>query len=72
MVRRRKLSPNLAQLAADIARALEPLGFPAESRQFVPHLMRLARFKSPDGLEKLVGVANNLKSQEIRVSCANP
>jgi RNA 2',3'-cyclic 3'-phosphodiesterase len=55
-------SPNLAQLAADIARALEPLGFPAESRQFVPHLT-LARFKSPDGLEKLVSAAGNLKSQ---------
>jgi 2'-5' RNA ligase len=55
-------SPNLAQLAADIARALEPLGFPAESRQFVPHLT-LARFKSPDGLEKLVSAASNLESQ---------
>jgi len=57
-------SPNLAPLAAEIARALEPLGFPAESRQFVPHLT-LARFKSPEGLEKLVSAASNLKSQEF-------
>jgi 2'-5' RNA ligase len=57
-------SPNLAQLAADIARALEPLGFPAESRQFAPHLT-LARFSSPDGLQKLVGAASNLKSREF-------
>jgi 2'-5' RNA ligase len=57
-------SPNLAPLAADIARALEPLGFPTESRQFVPHLT-LARFKSPEGLEKLVSAASNLKSQEF-------
>ena len=56
--------PNLAELAADVARALEPLGFPAESRQFVPHLT-LARFSSPDGLEKLVNAARNLKSQEF-------
>ena len=56
-------SPNLAPLAAEIARALEPLGFPSESRQFVPHLT-LARFKSPDGLEKLVSAARDLKSQE--------
>ena len=36
-------SPNLAQLAADIERALEPMGIPAEGRKFVPHLT-LARF----------------------------
>jgi 2'-5' RNA ligase len=59
-----KASPNLAELAADIARALEPLGFPAESRQFVPHLT-LARSNSPDGFENLVSAAKNLKSQEI-------
>ena len=57
-------SPNLAPLAAEIARALKPLGFPAESRQFVPHLT-LARFKSPDGLERLVSAARDLKSQEF-------
>ena len=57
-------SPNLAQLAADIAGALEPLSFPAEPRQFVPHLT-LARFKSPEALEKLVTIASNLKFQEF-------
>ncbi len=57
-------SPNLAELAADVARALEPLGLPAESRQFVPHLT-LARFSSPDGLEKFVTAARNFSSQEF-------
>lgn len=31
-------SPNIVPLAADISRALEPLGFPPEDRPFVPHL----------------------------------
>lgn len=57
-------SSNLAQLAADAVIALETLGFPAESRQFVPHLT-LARFNSPDGLERFVAAASNLKSQEF-------
>jgi RNA 2',3'-cyclic 3'-phosphodiesterase len=46
-------SANLAQLAADIERALEPLGIPREAHAFVPHLT-LARFKSPDGVDALV------------------
>jgi 2'-5' RNA ligase len=37
-------SENLARMAADIERALEPLGVPPEDRSFVPHLT-LARFK---------------------------
>jgi 2'-5' RNA ligase len=37
-------SENLAPLAADIDRALEPLGISREDRTFVPHLT-LARFK---------------------------
>ena len=37
-------SENLAPLAADIDRALEPLGISREDRAFVPHLT-LARFK---------------------------
>ncbi|MGA8768629.1 MAG: RNA 2',3'-cyclic phosphodiesterase, partial [Candidatus Acidiferrales bacterium] len=45
-------SANLAQLAADIERALEPLGIPREDRAFVPHLT-LARFKSPNGVDAL-------------------
>ena len=36
----------LAALAADLDRAFEPLGFPAEGRAYTPHLT-LARFKLP-------------------------
>jgi RNA 2',3'-cyclic 3'-phosphodiesterase len=39
-----RASENLAPLAADIDRALEPLGISREDRAFVPHLT-LARFK---------------------------
>jgi RNA 2',3'-cyclic 3'-phosphodiesterase len=46
-------SANLAKLAADIERGLEPLGIPRETRAFVPHLT-LARFKSPEGVDALV------------------
>lgn len=45
-------SPNLAELAADIERRLEPLGIPREQRAFKPHLT-LARFKSSDGVPQL-------------------
>ncbi len=54
-------SPNLAPLAADIERGLEPLGIERENRKFVPHLT-LARFESPRGLEKLVRKAEELSS----------
>jgi 2'-5' RNA ligase len=37
-------SENLAPLAVDIERALEPIGISREGRAFVPHLT-LARFK---------------------------
>jgi len=53
-------SPNLAELVAEIERALLPLGIPAEKREFVPHLT-LARFDSPRGLGKLVE-----KSEEVK------
>ncbi len=39
-------SKNLAPLAADIEKVLEPLGIFAEDRSFLPHLT-LARFKPP-------------------------
>ena len=41
-------SSNLAELAAAVERALVPLGFPPEGRDFMPHLT-LARFPSPQG-----------------------
>jgi|SRR5208282_2895978 2'-5' RNA ligase len=48
-----EVSPNLAQLAADIESGLEPLEIAREERAFVPHLT-LARFESPHGVAKLV------------------
>jgi 2'-5' RNA ligase len=45
-------TPNLAELADQIERGLEPLGIPREQRPFRPHLT-VARFKSEDGLERL-------------------
>jgi 2'-5' RNA ligase len=43
----------LVSVAADLDRALEPLGCPVEQRAFTPHLT-LARFKAPARLEGLV------------------
>ena len=61
-------SANLAELAVSIARALVPLGVPAESREFVPHLT-MARFqtdrKSGRDLEKLVRATGELKSYDF-------
>jgi 2'-5' RNA ligase len=61
-------SPNLAELAASVERALVPLGIPAESRDFVPHLT-LARFNADGGsrgdLEALVRAAGELKSYDF-------
>jgi 2'-5' RNA ligase len=57
-------SPNLAPLAADIERALEPLGIPREPRPFVPHLT-LARFKSPGGVRPVVTEAEKFAEREF-------
>jgi 2'-5' RNA ligase len=61
-------SANLAELAANIDRALAPLGIPPESREFMPHLT-LARFQSDGGprhdLEKLLRAAGDLKSYDF-------
>ncbi|MGH9713211.1 MAG: RNA 2',3'-cyclic phosphodiesterase [Candidatus Acidiferrales bacterium] len=61
-------SPQLAEVAASVDRALVPLGIPAESRGFVPHLT-LARFQAAAGsrgdLEKLVRAACELKSYDF-------
>jgi RNA 2',3'-cyclic 3'-phosphodiesterase len=57
-------SPNIAALAADIDRVLEPLGIARETREFVPHLT-LARFENPAGLEKLVSAAESLESTDF-------
>jgi len=57
-------SVNLATLAADIERALEPLGIAPESREFVPHLT-LARFNPPARADELVRAAVELQSHEL-------
>lgn len=57
-------SPNLAPLAAEIERLLEPLGIAREERPFTPHLT-LARLKDPYGVGRLVGAADNLKSRDF-------
>ena len=57
-------STNLVPLAADVERALEPLGIPRESRALVPHLT-LARFKIPPGGDALVREAENFAGHEF-------
>lgn len=57
-------SPNLAELAADIDRALVPLGIEAETRPFTPHLT-LARFKSDEGIREVVRAATDMKSTDF-------
>jgi 2'-5' RNA ligase len=57
-------SPNLAELAADIDRALAPLGIEAETRPFTPHLT-LARFKSDEGVPEVVSAAADMKSTDF-------
>ncbi|MFZ0883539.1 MAG: RNA 2',3'-cyclic phosphodiesterase [Candidatus Acidiferrales bacterium] len=57
-------SANLFELAATLEAALEPLGFPRESRAFVPHLT-LARITATKGIENLVRAADALKSYDF-------
>ena len=57
-------SANLAPLAADIERAVEPLGIPSETRDFVPHLT-LARFDSPRAAGKLAEIAAQMQSIDL-------
>jgi len=57
-------SANLAQLAADVECALEPLGIPRESRAFTPHLT-LARFQTPARLDDLVQAAKELAASDF-------
>jgi 2'-5' RNA ligase len=56
--------PQLAALAAAIEAKLEPLGIPAEKRDFHPHLT-LARFDSPQGTQALVAAVEALGAPEF-------
>jgi 2'-5' RNA ligase len=57
-------STNLALLAAEIEKALAPLGIPPEERAFVPHLT-LARFKTPEGVGSLAREAEKSANTEF-------
>jgi 2'-5' RNA ligase len=58
-------TPNLADLAAQVERSLQPLGIEPESRAFTPHLT-LARINEEDvrraEIEKLVEAAKRLET----------
>jgi RNA 2',3'-cyclic 3'-phosphodiesterase len=62
-----KASENLAPLAADIERVLEPLGVPLEDRAFVPHLT-LARFKTSRSAKP--GRSNPPTGEALRTAAA--
>ena len=51
--------PRLAELAGAIEMKLDPLGIPAERRDFHPHLT-LARFEPPQGTQALVAAVEAL------------
>lgn len=57
-------SPNLAHIAAEIDRTLEPLGIPREKRDFVPHLT-LARIEPPRRVDALARAAEELQSADF-------
>jgi RNA 2',3'-cyclic 3'-phosphodiesterase len=57
-------SPNLTPLAKDIEGALEPLGIPPETRDFVPHLT-LARFSTPATMPELARAAAEFESHKF-------
>jgi RNA 2',3'-cyclic 3'-phosphodiesterase len=60
----------LAALAGEVDARLAPLGIPAESRPFHPHLT-LARFDSPDGAAALLRALEPLGPVEFgRARCA--
>src|SRR5208283_739166 len=55
---------EVAELAAEIERVLEPLGIAREARNFQPHLT-LARIKSEEGLDELRREAERLGTPEF-------
>lgn len=61
-------SPNLVEIAAEIDRALEPLGVPREKRAFVPHLT-LARIEPPRPVDALARTAEELGSSDFGSAC---
>jgi 2'-5' RNA ligase len=56
--------PELRQLARDVDAALEPLGLPAEEREFSAHIT-LARIKQPVPLDKLQDIIAKMENTEF-------
>jgi 2'-5' RNA ligase len=56
--------PQLAALAGAIEAKLDPLGIPAEKRDFHPHLT-LARFEPPQGTQALVAAVEALGAPDF-------
>lgn len=59
-----KASANLARIASEIDRVLEPLGIPREKRDFVPHLT-LARIDPARRVDALARAAQELESADF-------
>jgi 2'-5' RNA ligase len=57
-------SQNLAELAAQVEQALEPLGVEADSRPYAPHLT-LARLKTFEEAAQLARTAREFESREF-------
>lgn len=57
-------TPNLAQIAGEIDRLLEPLGIAREKRDFIPHLT-LARIDPPCRVDALARAAEQLQSADF-------
>jgi 2'-5' RNA ligase len=62
-------SPNLAEIAAGVERALEPLGFPREARAFHAHLT-LARLEAGAGAGQLREAVERLGAADFGVARA--
>ncbi len=56
--------PQLAALAGAIEAKLDPLGIPAEKRDFHPHLT-MARIEAPQGTQALVAAVEALGAPEF-------
>ena len=60
----------LSRLAADVERALTPVGIAAEKREFNPHIT-LARFNNAEGLDALRSAASEAANSEFGSATAS-
>lgn len=63
-------SRNLAEIASEIERHLEPLGIPREDREFRPHLT-LARFKQGSVPKSFQNIVSGLAAREFGTMTAS-